>query len=239
VRSWRAARLVLATALLAAGCAGPGPVAERSLTTPATTGAQVPAPTSARTRAQVPTVPVTAPQPLSPAPGPVPLDTSSVVLVYTALNTQPKVTLPAPSSRGPGVDMDDANSVAQAALKVLWTVNAVVDKSPYAAELRATVFVTPAYAAEIRSTAPLAAPGAQWRAWVVHHVTTTVRLFTEHDSGAPPSTSTTVYLQYGVTVTPHGVHGWKAAPDSYTEFVVVTKWTVSPRWSVSRIETSG
>ncbi|MGA9854574.1 MAG: hypothetical protein WBR29_04785 [Gammaproteobacteria bacterium] len=134
--------------------------------------------------------------------------------------------------------MGNPSSVAEATLRALWTVNAVADKSPYAAELRATAYMTPAYAAEVRATPPVAAPGAQWQSWVDHHVVTTVALLVEHDSGAPLSTSTTAYLQYGVTVTPHGAGGWTAPPNTLTEFVVLTRAGLRSPWLVSDINTS-
>jgi hypothetical protein len=55
-----------------------------------------------------------------------------------------------------------------------------------------------------------------------HHAVTTVSLLAEHDSGAPPPSSTIDDLQYGVTVTPQGAAGWTGTPNSLREFIVLT-----------------
>lgn len=123
-------------------------------------------------------------------------------------------------------------------IKALWTVNAVKDETPYAAELRATAYMTASYAAEVKDTPPQAAPGAQWQSWYDHHVVTTVRVVREYDSGAPVPTPSTAYLQYGVTVVPHGAHGWKGADSTYTEFVELARASSRASWLVAAVETS-
>jgi hypothetical protein len=154
------------------------------------------------------------------------------------LNTQPPLSPTAAPKVAPGVNMGNPVSVARAALKALWTVNTAVDQSPYAAELSATPYMTPAYAAEIRGTPPVAAPGAQWDSWVRHHAVTNVSLLAEHDSGAPLSSSTVDYLQYWVTITPHGNHGWTSVPNTLVEFVVLTRSGLSSLWLVSDVNTT-
>jgi hypothetical protein len=99
--------------------------------------------------------------------------------------------------------------------------------------------MTPAYAAEIRGTPPVAAPAAQWASWARRHAVTTVSLLAEHDSGAPLSSSTVDYLQYGVTITPHGAAGWAGTPNILTEFIVLTRKGSGAPWLISAINTSG
>ena len=185
MRPWRGAPLVLASTLLANGCAGPAQVGEGHRGAATKAAVELPtAVTGANTSAGAAAKPATSAPPLRPPPA---RGTSTTSVI---LNSQPTVTLAAPPARTPGVDMTNPVSVARAALTALWTVNAAADKSPYAAELRATAYMTSAYAAEIRATPPVAAAGAQWQAWVAHHVVTTVTLVAEHDWGAPPSTPT-------------------------------------------------
>ena len=153
-------------------------------------------------------------------------------------NSQP----PPPPSDTPttaaSVDMARPTAVAVAAIKALWTVNAAKDETPFAAEARATAYMTPSYAAEIKDDPPQAAPGAQWQLWVDHHVVTSVKVVREYDSGGPVSTSSTAYLQYGVTVLPHGAHGWKGLDNTYTQFVELTRASSSAPWLVATMETS-
>lgn len=154
------------------------------------------------------------------------------------LNTQPPLPAgPAPTAE-PGLDMANPNVVAEAAVRTLWTVNVVKDETPYAAEVRATAYMTPPYAAQIRANPPVAAPGAQWQLWYEHHVVTTVRLVPEHDSGAPLSSATTAYEEYWVTITPHGNHGWTSVPNTLVEFVVLTRSGLSSPWLVSDVNTT-
>jgi hypothetical protein len=217
---------LLAVAALAASCGTSRPSASHETITeppPATSPVSSAATTAPSTSTSAPsstTVPA--------SPG------TSLVL-----NTQPPLPSTAPPAVSAGVDMQSSTAIAQVALKALWTVNAAADRSPFAAEVRATAYMTPAYAAEIRGAPPVAAPGAQWQSWVDHHVVTTVVLLAEHDSGAPLSTPNTAYLQYGVTITPHGTDGWTAPPNTLTEFVVLSRRGPRSPWRVSLINTSG
>lgn len=164
-----------------------------------------------------------------------PLPGATTALVQ---NSQPTPPPGAPPTTAASVDMASPNAVAVAAIKALWTVNAAKDETPFAAEVRATVYMTPSYAAEIKGNPPQAAPGAQWQLWVDHHVVTSVKVVREYDAGGPVSTASTAYLQYGVTVVPRGTHGWKGADNTYTEFVELTRASSNAPWLVATVDTS-
>ena len=85
----------------------------------------------------------------------------------------------------------------------------------------------------------MVAPGAQWDLLARHHAVTTVSLLAEHDSGAPPPSSTIDDLQYGVTVTPQGATGWTGTPNSLREFIVLARSGPGAPWRISAINTSG
>jgi hypothetical protein len=163
---------------------------------------------------------------------------SPATSIGLVLNSQPAPSLSAPPTMAASLRTAGPGAVAVAMIKALWTVNAVKDKTPYAAELRATAYMTASYAAEIKGTPPQAAPGAQWQSWFDHHVVTTVRAVREYDSGAPVSTPSTAYLQYGVTVVPHGAHGWKGADNTYTQFVELARASSRASWLVAAVEIS-
>lgn len=153
-------------------------------------------------------------------------------------NSQPAQPAASPPTTAGGVDMDSAKAVAVATAKALWTVNAAKDKTPFAAEVRATAYMTRSYGDEIKDNPPQAGPGAQWQSWAQHQVVTAVKVVASQDSGAPLSSPTVAYLQYGVTVTPHGAQGWKGPADTYVEFIELSRPSATAPWLVADINTS-
>ena len=154
MRPWRGAPLVLASTLLANGCAGPAEVGEGHRGAATKAAVELPtAVTGANTSADAAAKPATSAPPLRPPPA---RGTSTTSVI---LNSQPTVTLAAPPARTPGVDMTNPASVARAALTALWTVDAAADKSPYAAELRATAYMTSA----VRGRDPSHSPSRRGR----------------------------------------------------------------------------
>jgi hypothetical protein len=114
-------------------------------------------------------------------------------------------------------------------------MDTVTDASQYQAELRSAPFLTAAYLATIKSTAPVTAPGYQWDQWAAHRAYTTVSLAAGGDD-APADTATAAYTQWEVTVTPHGTGGWTGAPLSVTVFVVLSREGTGQPWLVSSMQ---
>ncbi|KQU45958.1 hypothetical protein ASG84_11575 [Rhodococcus sp. Leaf278] len=127
-----------------------------------------------------------------------------------------------------GVDRQDPDSVATAALTVWFTWNTAVDAGPNDAAARTAPLLTSDYAREITSTTAQSSPGAQWLDWAARGAVLTPDLVAD-DEPVPPQTDATAYRSYHLTQRITG------APVS--ERVVAMILRRGPDgWEVSRIQ---
>jgi len=151
--------------------------------------------------------------------------------------TPSPISTPIPSP-APGVDLHSATAVADAEVTATWTVDTTVDTSWYAAELRATAYMTKSYATSIRQNPPASGPGAMWLTWATHQATAAAAITTEDDPGGPIDTTTSAYRKVLATVTPHGTGGWTEPPEVWATFVVLIRSAQGAPWQVSTTETT-
>jgi hypothetical protein len=97
-----------------------------------------------------------------------------------------------------GVDRQDPDSVATAALTVWFTWNTAVDAGPNDAAARTAPLLTSEYAREITSTTAQSSPGAQWLDWAARGAVLTPDLVAD-DEPVPPQTDSTAYRSYHLT----------------------------------------
>ena len=127
-----------------------------------------------------------------------------------------------------GVDRQDPDSVATAALTVWFTWNTAVDDGPNDAAARTAPLLTSDYAREITSTTAQSSPGAQWLDWAARGAVLTPDLAAD-DEPVPPQTDSTAYRSYRVTQTVDG------APVSERVVAMILR-RGSGGWEVSRIQ---
>ncbi|QII07866.1 hypothetical protein BH93_23025 [Rhodococcoides fascians A25f] len=127
-----------------------------------------------------------------------------------------------------GVDRQDPDSVATAALTVWFTWNTAVDAGPNDAAARTAPLLTSEYAREITSTTAQSSPGAQWLAWAAGGAVLTPD-FVADDEPVPPRIDSTAYRSYRVTQRIDG------APVSERVVAMILR-RGSGGWEVSRIQ---
>ena len=146
--------------------------------------------------------------------------------------SDPTRTPPPPANELPviaaGVDRQDPDSVATAALTVWFTWNTAGDAGPNDAAARTAPLLTSDYAREITSTTAQSSPGAQWLNWAADGAVLTPDLVAD-DEPVPPQTDSTAYRSYRVTQRIDGV--------PVSERVVAMILRRGPGgWEVSRIQ---
>lgn len=116
--------------------------------------------------------------------------------------SDPTRTPPSPATELPdvaaGVDRQDPDSVATAALTVWFTWNTAVDAGPNDAAARTAPLLTSDYAREITSSTAQSSPGAQWLDWAADGAVLTPDLVAD-DEPVPPQTDSVAYRAYRVT----------------------------------------
>lgn len=127
-----------------------------------------------------------------------------------------------------GVDRQDPDSVATAALTVWFTWNTAVDAGPNDAAARTAPLLTSEYAREITSTTAQSSPGAQWLDWAARGAVLTPDLVAD-DEPVPPQTDSAAYRSYRVTQRIDG------APVSERVVAMILR-RGSDGWEVSRIQ---
>ncbi|OZE37519.1 MULTISPECIES: hypothetical protein [unclassified Rhodococcus (in: high G+C Gram-positive bacteria)] len=127
-----------------------------------------------------------------------------------------------------GVDRQDPDSVATAALTVWFTWNTAVDAGPNDAAARTAPLLTSDYAREITSTTAQSSPGAQWLDWAARGAVLTPDLVAD-DEPVPPQTDSTAYRSYHLTQRIDG------APVSERVVAMILR-RGSGGWEVSRIQ---
>ncbi|OZC61994.1 hypothetical protein CH306_17645 [Rhodococcus sp. 15-725-2-2b] len=127
-----------------------------------------------------------------------------------------------------GVDRQDPDSMATAALTVWFTWNTAVDAGPNDAAARTAPLLTADYAREITSTTAQSSPGAQWLDWAARGAVLTPDLVAD-DEPVPPQNDSTAYRSYRVTQRIDG------APVSERVVAMILR-RGSDGWEVSRIQ---
>lgn len=127
-----------------------------------------------------------------------------------------------------GVDRQDPDSVATAALTVWFTWNTAVDAGPNDAAARTAPLLTSDYAREITSTTAQSSPGAAWLDWAARGAVLAPDLF-DDDEPVPPQTDSTAYRSYRVTQRIDG------APVSERVVAMILR-RGSGGWEVTRIQ---
>jgi hypothetical protein len=153
----------------------------------------------------------------------------------------PSATAPAPTGTPHGglpdpktVDRSDATAVSRAAVQVMWTVDATIDRGQLDAYLRAEPYLSPKYADEVGTQPPGSIPSV----WRDHRAYARVRLAAQApEDGVGPDTATTAHRQWGITVTPTGRDGWTGSPVRATAFVALTRGD-DGGWQVSQVTTA-
>jgi len=136
------------------------------------------------------------------------------------------------------VDWSSAQDVAAAMLTALWTVDTTQDRSLYAAQVRASIYFSHAYGAELRDLQPGAPPDGTWTLWASQRVATTVAITPAPESGAPVDSPAAAYVEDVATVTPVGRDGWHGAAQVWVEFVTLSRGPGTTGWLVSGVETA-
>lgn len=127
-----------------------------------------------------------------------------------------------------GVDRQDPDSVATAALTVWFTWNTAIDAGPNDAAARTAPLLTSDYAREITSTTAQSSPGAQWLNWAADNAVLTPDLVAD-DEPVPPQTESTAYRSYHLTQRIDGT--------PVSERIVALILRRGPNgWEVSRIQ---
>ena len=120
------------------------------------------------------------------------------------------------------VDQHSATAVALAGTRALLALDTTVDAGSNATARRQQVWLTPAFAKQVQSAIPIAAPGAVWTSWAHHRAHLTVRTALGGDD-LPPSKAGTAYRQVLATLTPTGRDGWHGSPQQRVEFVSLAR----------------
>ncbi len=128
-----------------------------------------------------------------------------------------------------------ANAAAVAGVKAIESSDTAVDIDPHDAVQRAAVWLTPAFAAQVKAYPPVAAPGATWNTWSTHraYVVVTTRLGGDEH---PPDTATTAYRQVLAVLHPIGRDGWYGP--AVTAFVSVSLAKVGRQWRLASSQAS-
>jgi hypothetical protein len=164
-----------------------------------------------------------------------PKASTTVPTVSNSGSASSVVPLPTPAR---GIDLDSATAVAVAEVVATWTLNTTVDNGWYAGELAATAYMTPSYAASIRTHHPSGSPGAAWLAWATHDAATSVTVNVEADPGGPSDTALNAYRNVVATVTPHNMAGWVGQADVWVTYIVLARSSAHAIWQVALTETT-
>ena len=134
----------------------------------------------------------------SAGPWPSASRTSSTV-VTSSSTTRASVASKRPAARRPVAGPAPAtastpNAAALAGVKAIESSDTTVDDDPHDTVQRASAWLTPAFAAQVKAFPPVAAPGATWNAWAAHRAYVTVTTSLGGDEH-PTDTATTAYRQ--------------------------------------------
>jgi len=144
----------------------------------------------------------------------------------SSLSGTPPVPVPAPAT----VSGADVDAVALAAVKAIESSDTRLDADPNDTAKRASAWLTPAFAAQLRAYPPVAAPGATWNLWAAHHAYIEVSTSLAGDDH-PVDSATAAYRQVVAVLHPLGRDGW--AGPAQTTVVFVALAPVHGQWRLS------
>ena len=162
--------------------------------------------------------------------------------------TTPVATAPAMPTGTPGrprglpttaVDTTSIDAVAKAFASTTFTYDTALDRSEFDAQVRSSVYATPAFAAEL--TTPLAQTGsATFTTLAAHQGFTTVTLALNADDGQPPDELRSAARSYRVTITGQGTTGlgtggWSAPLDATTIYLRLARTGASAPWQIASV----
>jgi hypothetical protein len=143
----------------------------------------------------------------------------------------PPVLVPSPAAvRGADVD-----AVALAAVKAIEASDTRLDADPNDTAKRASAWLTPAFAGQVRAYPPVAAPGATWNRWAAHHAYIKVTTSLAGDDH-PADSATAAYRQVVAVLHPVGRDGWVGP--AQTVVVFVTLAPVHGQWRLANEQPS-
>ena len=143
---------------------------------------------------------------------------------------------PAPRTSGPTpATASTANAAAVFGVRAIESSDTAVDADPHDTVQRAAVWLTPAFAAQVKAFPPVAAPGATWNGWAGHraYVVVTTRLGGDEH---PTDTAATAYRQVLAVLHPIGRDGWHGA--AVTAVVSVSLAKVGRQWRLASSQSS-
>ena len=145
------------------------------------------------------------------------------------LSPAQRITAPTPGTAS------TANAAALFGVRAIESADTAVDADPHDTVQRAALWLTPAFAAQVRAFPPVAAPGATWNSWAAHraYVVVTTRLGGDEH---PPDTATTAYRQVLAVLHPVGRDGWHGA--AVTAVVSVSLAKVGRQWRLASSQSS-
>lgn len=146
---------------------------------------------------------------------------------------------PSRSPRIPGglpdprrIDQKDATAVSRAALIVMYTVDSTVDAGLRNARLRATHYLTAAYAAGIKAE-PVQYVPEEWRK---HRAYLAVRLRpVVREKGAPSDAPTVSYREWEMTTVPTGRDHWHGTPRTSVVYMALARSSKGMPWRISNV----
>lgn len=127
------------------------------------------------------------------------------------------------------------NAAALAGVKAIESSDTTVDADPRDTTQRASAWLTPRFAAQVKAFPPVAAPGATWNAWAAHRAYLTVVTSIGGDEH-PSDTASTAYRQVIAVTHPIGRDGWKGP--AVTTVVSVSLARVSHQWRLASSQSS-
>ena len=163
----------------------------------------------------------------------VPTPTASAPVMPTGTPGQPRG-LPATT-----VDTTSVDAVAAAFTATTFAYDTRTDRSEFDAQVRSSVYATPAFAAEL--TASVAQTGsASFTTLAAHQGFTTVTLVRNVDDGQPLDELRSAARSYRVAITGQGATGWgtggwSAPLDASTIYLRLARTEASAPWQVASV----
>lgn len=143
----------------------------------------------------------------------------------------PAVPMQAPAT----VNGADIAAVALAGVKAIEQSDTTLDADPNDTVKRASAWLTPSFAAQVRAYPPVAAPGAIWNQWAAHRAYLTVTTSLAGDDH-PPDSPTATYRQVIAVLHPVGRDGWTGP--AQTQVVFVTLAPVHGQWRLASTQSN-
>ena len=154
----------------------------------------------------------------------------------TSSSSTPRGSTPGPALAGPTpATASTPNAAALAGVKAIESSDTTVDADPHDTVQRASAWLTPAFAAQVKAFPPVAAPGAMWDGWASHRAYVTVTTSLGGDEH-PADTATTAYRQVIAVLHPVGRDGWNGA--AITAVVSVSLARLGGQWRLASAQSS-